>query len=55
MDELVQQQSADLIEDVFEDVGERTSSTAMILVDWFSGMAFRRPRSKVEKDSDPKK
>ena len=54
MDELVQQQSADLIEDVFEDVGERTSSTAMILVDWFSGMAFRRPRSKVEKDSDPK-
>ena len=54
MDELVQQQSVDLIEDVFEDVGERTSSTGMILVDWFSGMAFRRPRSKVKKDSDPK-
>ena len=52
MDELVQQQSTDLVEDVFDDVGERTSRSGMILVDWFSGMALRRPRPKVEKKSD---
>ena len=52
MDELVQQQSTDLVEDVFDDVEERTSRTGMILVDWFSGMALRRPRSKVDKNSD---
>lgn len=53
MDELVQQQSTDLVEDVFDDVGERTSRSGMILVDWFSGMALRRPRSNVDKKSDP--
>lgn len=46
MDELVQQQSVDLIEDVFEDVGDRTSSTGMIMVDWLSGMIMRKPRKK---------
>lgn len=51
MDELIQQESVDLIEEVFDDVGERTSKTGMILVDWFSGMALRRPRSKAGKDS----
>jgi hypothetical protein len=53
MDELTQQQSVDLIEDVFEDVGERTSRSGMILVDWFSGMALRRPRSKTDRSSKP--
>jgi hypothetical protein len=53
MDELTQQQSVDLIEDVFDDVGERTSRSGMILVDWFSGMALRRPRSKTDRSSKP--
>ena len=53
MDELIQQESVDLVEEVFDDVGERTSRSGMILVDWFSGMALRRPRAKADKDSTP--
>ena len=53
VDEFIQHESVDLIEDVFDDVGERTSRTGMILVDWFSGMALRRPRSKADQDTEP--
>lgn len=46
MDELVQQQSGDLIEDIFEDtlddVGGQTSRARLIMISWFNRTIFRR-------------
>ena len=56
MDELVQQESADLIDDVFDevfddaldDVREGASSVEMIMADWFNDTILRRPRKKTK-------
>lgn len=52
LDELVQQQSGDFIEDVFEDVQESAANTTLILVDWFSSTILRRPSQRTESTSD---
>jgi len=43
LDELVQIQSGDLIEDVFEDFQENTSNTTLIISEWFTTRILRRP------------
>jgi hypothetical protein len=52
LDELVQQQSGDYIEDVFEDIQESVTNTPLILVDWFSSTILRRPSQRTESTSD---
>lgn len=44
MDELIQTQSGDLVEDIFEDIQENASNTTVILSDWFTRSILRRPR-----------
>ena len=44
LDELMQQQSVDLVEDIFEDIGDGATNTTLILSDWFSSTILRRPR-----------
>jgi hypothetical protein len=52
MDELVQQQSGDLVEDIFDDMQKSTSGTRVILVDWFSSAVLRRPKRRPNTTSD---
>lgn len=54
LDELVQQQSGDYIEDMFEDVQESASNTTLILADWFSTTILRRPSQRTGSTSDPR-
>jgi hypothetical protein len=54
LDELVQQQSGDYVEDVFEDVQESVTNTPLILADWFSSTILRRPSQRTESTSDPR-
>jgi hypothetical protein len=56
MDELVKQQSGDLIDDVFEDVfddvfddiGGSTSRAGLIMTEWFNNVILRRPSREPE-------
>ncbi len=52
LDELVQQQSGDFIDDMFDDVQESASNTTMILTNWFTSTILRRPRQKTELITD---
>ena len=54
LDELVQEQSGDYIEDIFEDVQESASNSTLILADWFSSTILRRPSQRTESTSDPR-
>jgi hypothetical protein len=48
MDELIQTQTGDLVEDVFEDIQESASNTTLILSDWFTTTILRRPRRRSQ-------
>jgi hypothetical protein len=52
LDELVQEQSGDFVEDMFDDVGESATNTTMILADWFTSTILRRPSQRTESTSD---
>jgi transposase-like protein len=52
LDELVQQQSGDYIEDMFDDVQESASNTTLVLADWFTSTILRRPSLRTESTSD---
>jgi hypothetical protein len=52
MDELIQAQTGDLVEDVFDDIQESATNTTLILSDWFTTTVLRRPRRK-SKQSPP--
>jgi hypothetical protein len=58
MDELIQQQSGDLIEDIFEDtfddIGGQTSRARLIMVGWFNRTILRRSGNMpVTSDQNP--
>lgn len=48
MDELMQDQSVDFVEDMFEDVGGGISNTRLIFSNWINSMIRGRPRQKIE-------
>jgi hypothetical protein len=52
LDELIQQQSGDLVEDIFEDIGDSASNTTLILSDWFSSTILRRPSRRTKDTSE---
>lgn len=60
LDELVQDQSGDLVEDMFEDVFEDAIddlqesgiNTTLILADWFNSTILRRPSQRIVSASD---
>jgi hypothetical protein len=53
LDELMQQQSVDLVEDIFEDIGDGATNTTLILSDWFSSTILRRPRRRKKGTTEP--
>lgn len=55
MDELVAQQSADLVDDIFlEDIRNGASTTSMIVTRWFNSVVLRRKRNTAnESPSSP--
>lgn len=52
MDELVQAQSGDLIEDIFDDATGGISKTSLIFVDWINAAILRKPRSQPDSSTD---
>lgn len=52
MDELIQEQSGDLIEDIFEDATGGISKTSLILVDWINTAILRKPRQSTKATSE---
>jgi hypothetical protein len=52
MDELMLEQSGDLIEGVFGDAKGGISKNRLILLDWINASIFRRPRHKSDSKSD---
>ena len=56
LDELVQRQSGDLIDDVFEDVfndfGGKTSGSGLVMTDWFNSVILRKPPRKPDSNPD---
>lgn len=51
MDELMQAQSVDFVEDMFEDVEDSISNTRLIFSNWISSMIRRRPGQKIKATS----
>ncbi len=52
MDELIQEQSGDLVEDIFEDATGGISKSSLILVDWINTAILRRPRQSTKVTSE---
>ena len=56
MDELVQRQSGDLIDDVFEEVfkdfGGKKSGSGLAMTDWFNSVILRKPPRKPDSNPD---
>ena len=56
MDELVERQSGDLIDDVFEEVfkdfGGKTSGSGLVMTDWFNSVILRKPPRKPDSNPD---
>jgi len=52
MDELIQEQSGDLVEDIFEDAMGGIPKTSLILVDWINTAILRKPRQSTKATSE---
>ena len=56
LDELVQRQSGDLIDDVFEEVfndfGGKTSGSGLAMTDWFNSVILKKPPRKPDSNPD---
>ncbi|MFC1922135.1 hypothetical protein ACFLY4_02510 [Chloroflexota bacterium] len=52
LDELIQEQSGDLVEDIFEDASGGISKSSLILLDWINATVLRRPPHKPDPDAD---
>lgn len=52
LDELMQTQSGDLIEDIFDDATGGISKTSLIFVDWINAAILRKPRRQPDSSTD---
>lgn len=52
LDELMQEQSADYVEDFIDGIQENATNTTVILSNWFTSTILRRPRHKHKSDAE---
>ena len=52
LDELILEQSGDMVEDIFEDATGGISKSSLILLDWINSTVLRRPPHKPDSNAD---